>query len=483
MGTAQAISADVEIIQADLNARLARLRAAYDADPYPSAKQRKDRLKRGIDAVHRNEKRIVDALAADFGDRAELTTLFADVLVPIRAFRHASRHLERWMKPEKRRAEFPLGLIGAKQYVFYQPLGVVGIVSPWNGPFGLAYQPLASALAAGNRALIKPSELTPHTSQLMLDITREAFAPDEVDVVQGGIEVGSRFCALPFDHLLFVGSTRTARAVLHAAADNLTPVTLELGGKAPTIVAAGSDIDYAAAKIINVKLMNGGQICMGADHALVHESDRDRFVQAALTTFKRYYPDFATSSDVTRVFLPHQQKRLAGLVQDAAARGAKVIVATGEPIEALAETRRFPLVLVVDPPADAAVMREEIFGPVLPVVSYRSLEDAVRQIRTRQRPLALYHIGGSVQEQEYLLRHTHAGGMSFNDVMLHPLMNDLPFGGVGESGMGRHVGKDGFIGMSNAKAVAHRPWIDITKHIAPPYSPRLLKLMRMALKF
>lgn len=470
-------------IQADLDARLARLRAAYEAEPYPSAAVRKDRLQRGIDAVLKNEKRVVDAVLADFGGRAEPTTLLADVMVPIRAMRYAKNRVEKWMRPEKRKADFPLGLIGSRQYIFYQPLGVVGIVSPWNAPFGLAYQPLAGALAAGNRAIIKPSELTPHTSALMAELTRQAFAEDEVDVVQGGVDVGSRFTALPFDHLIFTGSTRTARSVLKAAADNLTPVTLELGGKAPTIIARGSDLEYAAAKILGIKLTNAGQICMGPDHALVHRSDCEGFVKAAEATFKRFYPNYEKGTDVTCVFLPNQRRRLANLVQDAADRGARVVVTTGASIASLADTPNFPLVLVIDPPQDAAIMREEIFGPVLPVLSYDTLEDAVKQIRTRQRPLALYHIGGTQAEKDYVLRNTHAGGVTFDDVMLHPLMHDLPFGGVGESGMGRHVGHAGFLGLSNAKSVAHRPWIDITKYMNPPYPPAMTKIMRMALKF
>lgn len=470
-------------IAADLESRLARLRAAFEAEPYPAAPVRKDRLRRGIEVLLKNEKRIVEAVAADFGERAEPTTLLADVMVPIRSLRGALRSLERWMKPERRRSDFPLGLIGARSYVFYQPLGVIGIVSPWNAPLGLAFTPLAGALAAGNRALIKPSELTPHTSALIAELVAAAYAQDEVDVVQGGVEVATRFTALPFDHLVFTGSTRTARSVMRAAAEHLVPVTLELGGKAPTIVAKGSDLDYAAAKIIGIKLTNAGQICMGPDFALVHRSDRDRFVAALEATVRRFYPDYATSPDVTCVHLPNQRRRLAALVQDAVDRGVSVKVGGGLAVSALAEAPRFPLVIAVDPPPDSALMREEIFGPVLPVVSYDTLPDAVRLIRSLQRPLALYHIGGTAAEQQYLLRNTHAGGVTFDDVMLHPLMQDLPFGGVGESGMGRYVGHAGFLALSNAKSVAHRPWIDITRHLQPPYPPAMTRIMRWALRF
>jgi coniferyl-aldehyde dehydrogenase len=481
MGHAPELSVDP--ITADLEQRLARLRAAFEAEPYPSAAVRKDRLKRAIASLLKHEKRIVDAINTDFGNRAEPTTLLADVMVPIRALRHALKNVERWMKPERRKSDFPLGLIGARSYIFYQPLGVIGIVSPWNAPLGLAYTPLAGALAAGNRALIKPSELTPATSQLLAEIIADTFSNEEVDLVQGGVDVATRFTALPFDHLVFTGSTRTAKTVMRAAAEHLVPVTLELGGKAPTIVAHGSDLDYAASKIIGIKLTNAGQICMGPDHVLVHRQDRDRFVAAVEAVVRRFYPDYATSPDVTCVPLANQRRRLASLVEDAEQRGAKIIVTSGAQIDQLADMPRFPLVIVVDPPQDCALMREEIFGPILPVLSYDSLESAVQRIRRSGiRPLALYHIGGSSSEQQYLIRNTHAGGMTFDDVMLHPLMQDLPFGGVGESGMGRYVGHAGFLALSNGKSIAHRPWIDITRYLQPPYPPAMTKLMRWALK-
>lgn len=469
-------------ISAALNDSLQRQRAAFERDPYPSSAVRKDRLTRAIAALLKYEGRILEAVAADFGGRSDTTTLLTDVLVPVRAMRYALRNLDRWMRPERRKADFPFGLLGSRAYVFYQPLGVVGIVSPWNVPLGLAYQPLAAALAAGNRAMIKPSEMTPRTSELMAEMTRHAFAAEEVEVCEGGVEIGSSFVALPFDHLLFTGSTRTARAVLRAAAENLTPVTLELGGKAPVIVARGSDMPYAASKVLGIKLTNGGQICMGPDYVLVHRSDRDAFVSASKETFLRFFPDYATSPDVTCVFLPAQRQRLAALVQDAVERGAQVVVANGLPVPAIANEPRFPLVLVIDPPRDAAVMRQEIFGPVLPVLTYEHLDEAIAQVRSFPRPLAVYHFGGTAAEREQVLKGTHAGGTSIDDVMLHPLMHDLPFGGVGESGMGRHVGQHGFRALSNAKAVAHRPWVDLTRHFQPPYSPVMTRLMRLALR-
>jgi len=468
-------------IQHDLDARLARLRAAVENEPYPEPAVRKDRLRRALDTIISNEKRIVEATQADFGQRPELSSLLADLLHPVAALRHALTHVERWMRPEKRRADFPFNLLGAKAYIFYQPLGVVGILAPWNLPFGLGYAPLAGVLAAGNRAMIKPSELTPHTAALMAEITEAAFGPDEVTVVQGGVDVASRFSALPFDHIIFTGSAPVARHVMRAAADNLTPVTLELGGKAPVIIAEGADLELAAGKVINFKMGNAGQACMGVDYVLVHRSDRDAFVEALKQRMSRYFPDYAHNRDVCHVFLANQRQRLARLVGEAAERGAQIELIGGSSIEQLPHDPQFPLSLVIEPPADAAVMREEIFGPVLPIVSYETLEEVARRVNSGERPLALYFLGGDREQQHYLLRNTWAGGVTFDDIMLHALTQDLPFGGVGESGMGRYGGHAGFKTFSNPKSVAHPPKINLFK-MDPPYTSRMVAQIRRLLK-
>jgi coniferyl-aldehyde dehydrogenase len=385
------------------------------------------------------------------------------------------------MRPEKRKPDFPFNLLGARAYIFYQPLGVVGIMAPWNLPFGLGYAPLAGALAAGNRAMIKPSELTPHSSAIMAEITEEAFAADEVTVVQGGVEVAHRFSALPFDHLIFTGGAPIARHVMRAAADHLTPVTLELGGKAPVIIAKGADLDAVAAKVVSIKLANGGQACIGLDHVRVHRSDRDAFVGAVKRKAAQFFPDFAHNPDVCHVFLAKQRQRLARLVEDAAQRGVEIDIIGGGSIEQLPSDPKFPLVLLIDPPLDSAAMREEIFGPVLPIVGYDTLEELAGQIRAGERPLALYFLGGDKQQQEYLLRNTWAGGVTFDDFMLHAIQQDLPFGGVGESGMGRYGGHAGFKTFSNPKAVAHPPRIDLMK-MEPPYTAKMVATMRRLLK-
>lgn len=468
-------------IQRALDARLALQRAALEAEPYPELAVRKDRLQRALDVTLQNEKRIVEATRADFGQRPELSTLLADLMFPVSALRHALKNVERWMRPEKRKPDFPFNVLGARASIFYQPLGVVGIMAPWNLPFGLGYAPLAGVLAAGNRAMIKPSELTPQTSAVMAEITGTAFAPEEVTVVEGAVDVASRFSALPFDHLIFTGSAPVARHVMRAAADHLTPVTLELGGKAPVIIARGADLDEAVTKVINFKMGNAGQACMGIDHVRVHHSDRDAFVAELKRRMGQYFPNYANNPDVCHVFLQSQRQRLAGLVQDAERRGAEIYLIGADNTQQLSSDPMFPLTLVIDPPMDSAVMQEEVFGPVLPIVAYDTLEEVAGQVRAGERPLALYFLGGNKEQQEYLLRNTWAGGVTFDDIMLHALTQDLPFGGVGESGMGRYGGHAGFKTFSNAKSVAHPPRINLLK-MEPPYTPKMVATIRRFLK-
>jgi coniferyl-aldehyde dehydrogenase len=376
-----------------------------------------------------------------------------------------------------------MGLIGGKASVFYQPLGVVGIVSPWNAPIALTFSPLASALAAGNSALIKPSELVPQTAELIAEMIGSAFDKTEVQAALGGADVARMFTALPFDHLIFTGGAAIARTVLAAAAPNLVPVTLELGGKAPAIVAKGSDIKYAASKIISGKFVNAGQACLAPDFVLVHRSDMTAFTEAARMAISRMYPDLSHNSDYTRVHLSNQRNRLIGLVEEAERCGAAIEVFGGETVNSLSESPRFPPVLIIDPPFHTQVMRTEIFGPVLPIVPYQTLADVVALLASLERPLALYYIGGNPSEKDYLLQNTYSGGVTFDDVMLHPFMQDLPFGGVGESGMGRYVGYDGFKALSNGKGVVQRPWIDLTRFVSPPFKPGLSRALRRVIRF
>ncbi len=470
-------------VTARLSALLERQRVAMREQPYPPLELRKDRLRRAIDTLITHEQRIVDAAHADFGNRHAALTLLTDVMAPVRTLRYSLRHVARWMRPDKRKPEFPMGLFGANASLFYQPLGVVGVVAPWNAPVALAYSPLGGILAAGNRAMIKPSELVPNVSAVIAEMTRHAFDESEVCVVEGEVDVARAFTALPFDHLVFTGGAGTARQVMKAAAEHLVPVTLELGGKSPAIVARGSDLDYAAAKIAFGKLANAGQVCMAPDFAMVHRSDLPGFVQAVGDAFRRYYPDVESNADYTRVHLPRQRQRLAAMVREAAQKGAKIEVLSGAAWSGLEQADPFPPVIVIDPALDTALMHEEVFGPVLPVVPYDDLPQAAGLLAGLSRPLALYFLGGSSADKDFVLKNTYAGGVTFDDVMLHPFMQDLPFGGVGESGMGRYLGFEGFKAFSNAKAVVQRPWMDVSKFLAPPFKPGLVRVMRRAIRF
>jgi len=467
----------------DLQAQLATLRAAFRAEPYPTLEVRKDRLRRAIDVLLRYEQKIVDAIQVDFGGRPEALSLIMEVMSPVRSLRYSLKHVAKWMRPERRSPEFPMGLIGGSAKIFHQPLGVVGVVAPWNAPVALVFSPLASILAAGNRAFVKPSELVPETAALIEEMIKSAFDKTEVQVVQGGATVAQNFTSLPFDHLLFTGSPRTARHVMAAAARNLVPVTLELGGKSPAIIAKGSDLNYAADKIGFGKFANGGQVCMAPDFALVHRSDLEGFATAMRATVAKMYPNVRDNADFTSIHLASQRKRLAGLVREVAERGGRVEVLSGESVASLGESPRFSPVLLIDPPTDTEAMRTEVFGPVLPIVPYDTLEGVVSLMNGLERPLALYHLGGTPAEKDYIVHNTFAGGMTFDDVMLHPFMQDMAFGGVGESGMGRYLGYDGFKALSNNKGVVQRPWIDVSRYIAPPFTSKLSWALRRAIRF
>lgn len=467
--------------QPSLDDVFSRQRAAVGREPYPSAAARKDRIRRALDATIANQQAIIDATAADFGKRPELTTIAADLLYPVGHLKHALKHVESWMRVERRKADFPFNLLGAKARVFYQPLGVVGIMAPWNLPFALGYAPLAGVLAAGNRALIKPSELTPNTSGLMAQITAATFDPEEVAVVEGGVDVASRFSALPFDHLIFTGGAPIAKHVLHAAADNLTPVTLELGGKGPVVLAPGADVAKLAGKIVSVKLANAGQACIGLDHVWVQRSRLKDFVATVRERFAQYFPDYRNNPDLSHVFLEKQRTRLAGVVADAMARGVRTEFLGADGSDDLAADPAFPFVLLIDPPMDSEAMKQEMFGPVLPIIPYDTLGEVAGHVRAGERPLALYVFGATRAEQQFMLENTWSGGVTFDDTMLHALTQDLPFGGVGHSGMGRYGGFAGFRTFSNARSVAWAPKVDLMA-MEPPYTDKMLRTMRSLLK-
>ncbi|WP_431825177.1 coniferyl aldehyde dehydrogenase [Burkholderia sp. F1] len=435
----------------DAAALLARQRSAFLREGPPSLHQRKARLARLRAAVLACRSEVEEAISADFGHRSHHETGIMELVGVIQSIDYLSRNLRRFMKPERRH----VGLFyrAGRAHVEYQPVGVVGVMAPWNYPFSLTIIPLATALAAGNRAMLKPSELTPRTSEVILRMIADSFSPDEVAVVLGGPEVGAAFSGLPFDHLLFTGSTQVGRKVMKAASDNLVPVTLELGGKSPAIVARGHVDDRTLGSIVFGKLSNGGQTCVAPDYALVHEDDLETFVKQYDAAVARCYPDGPTSKDYTSIVSDRHLDRLKGLIEDARRKGARVIEAGVSPERAATRLRTLAPTLVVGATDDMVIMQEEIFGPVLPVRTYRTIDEVIDFVNERPRPLALYYFGARDADCETLLKRTTSGNVGINNTLMHVAQDDLPFGGVGPSGMGAYHGVEGFRAMSHAKGV------------------------------
>lgn len=431
----------------DLEARLAALQRAHAADPDPGAARRLDRLDRLQAALLAWEARLVAAMTEDFGHRSAAESGLFDITLPLSDIRFVRRHLAGWMRT--RRVPVPPWLLPARAELRPQPLGVVGIISPWNFPVYLTLGPLAMALAAGNRAMLKPSEVTPATAEALRTMMAETFAADEVTTITGGPEVAAAFAALPFDHLLFTGSTSVGRRVALAAAANLTPVTLELGGKSPAIVAPSADLASAARRIAWGKAANAGQVCIAPDHALVARPLLGPLVDALAEAFRRLLPEGAASPDQTAIVSDRHLARLEQLLAEAEQAGARVIRMTPD----RASGRRMAPVLVVDPPPGLRLMEEEIFGPILPVLPYDRREEALARVAAAPRPLALYLFARDRAEQRAWLSQSIAGGVTLNDTLLHVACHSLPFGGVGASGMGSWHGDEGFRRFSHMKPV------------------------------
>lgn len=457
--------------------------AQRDAGP-PDAALRTDRLERLIRLIDAEAERFCEALEADFGGRARLTSLMSDLLATSDALRYAKRELRGWMRPQRRRGVFPFGMFGARVEVHRAPKGVVGILGTWNVPLFTTLSPLAFVLAAGNRAMIKPSEVVPRTSALLAAAIEKSFAADEIAVLQGGPEVSARFAALPFDHLVLTGSDRTGRKVMHAAADNLTPLTLELGGKSPVIIGTGADLDVAARRILVGKVMNAGQICVSPDTVYVPAASLEPFIEACRTAYAAIAPDGL--SDTAVVNDAHHQ-RVQGLVAEAASAGARVIVmgASGmSGVDGQSAGRRLPLTLVVDPPAASRIAREEIFGPVMQIETCKDVDDAIARIGAGPTPLALYLFGRDAGEERRVLERTRSGGVTLNDVVMHVAALDAPFGGVGGSGFGRYHGREGFEEFSHARTVYRSGWWDPRRALGfePPYGPKTYEQLRRMLR-
>lgn len=453
-----------------LQSLLEQQRRAFQADPYPSAADRVQWL----DALHRllasNQQAIIEAISADFGNRSADETRLAEIMPSLHGIHYARRRLRRWMKPSRRSVGLAFQPASAK--VVYQPLGVIGIIVPWNYPLYLAIGPLIGALAAGNRVMLKMSESTSATGLLLKDLLAQVFPEDQVAVVLGEADVGIAFSRLPFDHLLFTGSTSIGRQVMRAAAENLTPVTLELGGKSPAIVSANVPLADAAERIAFGKTLNAGQTCVAPDYVLVPRTRIEGFIDVYRQVIRRFYPQLSDNPDYTSIINPRQQARLQDYLDDAQARGARLL-----PLFEQSQDRRMPHHLLLDVTDEMRVMQDEIFGPLLPIVPYDDLEQALAYVNARPRPLALYYFGYDKAEQQTVLERTHSGGVCLNDTLLHVAQDDLPFGGVGPSGMGHYHGHEGFLTFSKAKGVFIKQRFNASRLIYPPYGKALQKLV------
>jgi len=452
----------------ELASLLANQQQAFIQQPLPSADERRVWLQslRGI--LLQEKARLAAAISADFGHRSVDETYLAEVLPCVEAIDYTCKHLKRWMKPSRRSVGLAFQPASAK--VVYQPLGVIGILVPWNYPLFLSLGPMIGALAAGNRVMIKMSEHTPQTAQLIKELLAKVFPEKLVAVVQGDAEVAIAFSQLAFDHLLFTGSTRVGRQVMQAAAQNLTPVTLELGGKSPTIISKEAPVEETAQRIAFGKTVNAGQTCVAPDYLLVHESRLNELIQALSRAVRGFYPTLADNPDYTAIINQYQAERLQAYIADAQALGAEVIQLPSE-----GQERRLPLTLLLNVTDAMQVMQEEIFGPVLPVLTYKNFAEALTYIRQRPKPLALYYFGYNKVEQQQVLQTLHAGGVCLNDTLLQVAQQDLPFGGVGASGMGHYHGHEGFLTFSHAKAVFSKPRFNAAKFIYPPYGGWLQK--------
>ena len=451
-------------------------RAAFRAEPMPSLATRRDRLARVLAMTRQYAEPLAETISRDFSHRSRHETLLADVATVEMAAKHASAHLGRWMR--ERRMPTALHYLPASNRLIPQPLGVVGVIAPWNYPYQLAMSPAIAALAAGNRVMIKPSELTPETSALMARMVGEFFAPEEMQVITGDASVGRAFAALPFDHLFFTGSTAVGKLVAQAAAQHLTPVTLELGGKSPALVDASADITQLAERLAFGKLLNAGQTCIAPDYVLAPRALVQPLADALIAAVRRLYPSIAGNADYSAIATPRHLARLQGLLDDARAKGARLLPTH----DGSGEGRQLVPHLLLDVHEGMAVMQEEIFGPLLPILPYDSEQQALDYIKDHERPLALYWFGRDRGARERVLAQTHAGGVTLNDCIWHIGQEDQPFGGVGASGQGAYHGIWGFNTFSKMKPVFSQPrWFAGTQLFYPPYGAtfeRLLALLK-----
>lgn len=461
-------------------ATLQRQRDAFTAARPESMSVRKDRLKRIIAMMKETGEDFARAISRDFGHRSHEQSLMTDIMPSVTAAKYCLKHMDAWARTEKRKPNFPLGLFGARAELRYEPKGVIGIVSPWNFPVGLTIGPVAQAFAAGNRVMIKPSEFTEDTSKMMKEVIGRYFAEEEMALFTGGPDVGQAFCGLPFDHLLFTGATSVGKHVLRAAADNLVPVTLELGGKSPTILGRSANVERASERIAMGKMLNAGQICLAPDYMIVPQELEERAISAVSNAVSAMYPTLLNNDDYTSVVNAKHRDRIQGLIDDAKAKGAEAIeINPGNEDFSASNGHKMPLTILRNVDDDMKVMQDEIFGPVLPIKTYKGIDEAIDYINAHDRPLGLYYFGEDAGEREQVLTRTISGGVTVNDVIMHVSIDDLPFGGVGPSGMGSYHGPEGFKTFSHARSVYTQPKFDLAKlaGLKPPYGPTTRKTL------
>ena len=460
-----------------LSAILEHQREAFLRDGPPSLEQRRADLAKLRQAVKNSADRIADVISSDFGSRSRHESLLAEVLVVCGSIRHAVRHLPNWMRP--RRVPVSLELKPGRARIFYQPVGVVGIVSPWNYPFQLAIMPLIAALAAGNRVMLKPSEFAPRTAQFIAEFLGALFPADQVATVLGDQEVGAKFARLPFDHLIYTGSTVVGRLVARAAAENLTPVTLELGGKSPCILGTDAALPGAVESILYGKLLNAGQSCIAPDYVLLPVAMREEFIRFAAEAVRKMYPSLKNDPDYTSIVNDRHYRRIEQFIEEARVRGTRVVdlAPTSEALDR--SDRKLSPTLVVEPSDDLAVMREEIFGPVLPLKTYSRIDEAIEYVNRHSRPLALYYFGTNAKERREVLKRTISGGASVNQTLMHALVEELPFGGIGASGIGAYHGARGFQTFSHCKGVFLHSRLNFLWLLRPPFGTLTNTLLRL----
>lgn len=459
---------DIDAAKAELTAVLQKQRQAFasrqEPIPYSERILALDKLK---DVLFEQRYEFAAALNEDFGGRSVEETLLLEIFVLIDEIKHTKRHLKKWMKTHTVMPNWQF-LPSATKFI-YQPLGVVGVMGAWNYQLLLTLSPLIGALSAGNHVMVRPSELAPKTAEVMKRIIAECFPEDYVTVVTGGLEYSQAFSALPFDHLIFTGSTNVGKIVMRNAAEHLTPVTLELGGKSPALISEDYDLESAARKIMHGKLSNAGQTCVAPDYVLIQHQQRDAFIQAAQKAATEFYPKLVDNPDYTRIITERHYNRLVSIIDEVRDKGGQVVEVNPASENCSVENRVFPPTIVADCPPDSVAVTEEMFGPVLPVVTYRTMEEAIGYINERPRPLALYYFSNNKPQMRRVLKGTISGGVTVNGCIYHLPQNNLPFGGVGDSGMGAYHGLDGFETFSKKKAIFFQSQFSLTRYMRPPY--------------